>query len=55
MAEVPGVSPERLKAIRAIMSAPVRAKKSAGSSKMSGKALAKKVSRSRPRPVAAKK
>jgi DNA-directed RNA polymerase sigma subunit (sigma70/sigma32) len=55
MAEILGMSPERVKAIRAIMDAPVRAKNSAGSSKTRGKAAAKKASRSQTRKAAAKK
>ena len=50
-----GVSPDRVKAVRRIMSAPVRAPKSASFSKAVRKAAAKKASPTRTRRIAAKR
>jgi hypothetical protein len=55
MGEILGLSPERVKAVRAIMSTPERAKTSGGAAKVSRKAAKKKASHSRTRRVAAKK
>jgi hypothetical protein len=55
MGEILGLSPDRVKAIRQIMSMPVRAKKSAIAAKTTRKAAAKKASPLRTRRIAAKR
>src|SRR5580658_2173106 len=55
MAEILGLSPDRVKAIRQIMSTKVPAKKSVSAAKTTRKAAAKKASRLRTRRIAAKR
>ena len=55
MAEILDLSPDRVTAIRRIMSTPVRAKKSAAAAKLARKGAAKKASPTRARQLAAKR
>ncbi len=55
MGEILGLSPDRVKAVRRIMSTPVQAKRSASAAKTVRKAAAKRPSRPQTRRVATKK
>jgi len=55
MGEILGLSPDRVKAVRRIMSKPVRAHKSTSAAKTVRKPAAKKASSLRPRRIAAKR
>jgi hypothetical protein len=55
LGEILGLSPDRVKAVRRIMSAPVQAKRSVSAAKTLRKAAVKRISRMRTRRVAAKR